>query len=250
MSGKIICIWGSPNSGKSLISAAIAAKFAAKKQNVIIYSGDRLTPSLKVFVPSKQITSKESVGPLLMSENYDNEAVMLHMVFHPESEYIGFMGFSPDENYITYRNFSRESVIKLLNKMSVKADYIIIDGLSNPFDDIMTLTALELADIRIRTATADNKGMIYSKAAESIYHDRKFYDLNTIKLLGNVKPISPTEEINNMYGPFDFIVPYSSEAEVKMLEGSLMSNFRKLDGMKFEKQIKKLSERIENFEQS
>jgi len=153
MSGKIICIWGSPSSGKSVLSLALSAKFAAAKKNVIVYNGDRFIPSLKFYVPSAQITSRESIGPLLMTENYDNDAVMSHMVFHPQSEYIGFMGLSPDENYMTYRNFSRESIIKLLNKMTVKADYVIIDGTSNPFDDTMTLTALELADIRIRIIT-------------------------------------------------------------------------------------------------
>ncbi len=35
MSGKIICIWGSPSSGKSVLSLAIAAKFASMKKNVI-----------------------------------------------------------------------------------------------------------------------------------------------------------------------------------------------------------------------
>ena len=243
MSGKIICIWGSPSSGKSVLSLAIAAKFASMKKNVIVYNGDKFIPSLKFYVPSKHITSKESIGPLLMAENYDNDAVMSHIVFHPQSEYIGFMGLSPDENYITYRNFSRESVIKLLNKMTVKADYVIIDSTSNPFDDTMTLTALELADIRIRIITPDNKGLIYARTSEAMYGDKKFYNDNTIKVLGNVKPVSPVNSIE-----YDYILPYSDDVETKLIEGSLISNLSRFNGMKFEKEIRKIVERIEKFE--
>lgn len=245
MSGKIICIWGSPSSGKSVLSLAIAAKFASMKKNVIVYNGDKFIPSLKFYVPSKHITSKESIGPLLMAENYDNDAVMSHIVFHPQSEYIGFMGLSPDENYITYRNFSRESVIKLLNKMTVKADYVIIDSTSNPFDDTMTLTALELADIRIRIITPDNKGLIYARTSEAMYGDKKFYNDNTIKVLGNVKPVSP---VNSIEYDYDYILPYSDDVETKLIEGSLISNLSRFNGMKFEKEIRKIVERIEKFE--
>lgn len=245
MSGKIICIWGSPSSGKSVLSLAVAAKFASMKKNVIVYNGDKFIPSLKFYVPSKHITSKESIGPLLMAENYDNDAVMSHIVFHPQSEYIGFMGLSPDENYITYRNFSRESVIKLLNKMTVKADYVIIDSTSNPFDDTMTLTALELADIRIRIITPDNKGLIYARTSEAMYGDKKFYNDNTIKVLGNVKPVSP---VNSMEYDYDYILPYSDDVETKLIEGSLISNLSRFNGMKFEKEIRKIIERIEKFE--
>lgn len=245
MSGKIICIWGSPSSGKSVLSLAVAAKFASMKKNVIVYNGDKFIPSLKFYVPSKHITSKESIGPLLMAENYDNDAVMSHIVFHPQSEYIGFMGLSPDENYITYRNFSRESVIKLLNKMTVKADYVIIDSTSNPFDDTMTLTALELADIRIRIITPDNKGLIYARTSEAMYGDKKFYNDNTIKVLGNVKPVSP---VNSIEYDYDYILPYSDDVETKLIEGSLISNLSRFNGMKFEKEIRKIIERIEKFE--
>lgn len=245
MSGKIICIWGSPSSGKTVLSLALAAKFAEKKKNVIVYNGDRLIPALKMYVPSKQITSKESVGPLLMSEKYDDDTFLSHMVFHPETEYIGFMGMAPDENYITYHNFSKESVIKLMNKMTVKADYVIIDGVSNPLDDTMTLTALELADIKIRMITADAKGMLYNKAIESMYRDERFGYDNHIKILGNIKKIAPVSEVTSLYGPFDYNLPYTYEVENRMNEGSLMGNFGRFKGMNFEKQVRKLAERIE-----
>lgn len=245
MSGKIICIWGSPASGKSVLSLAIAAKFASMKKNVIVYNGDRLIPSLKFYVPSKNITSKESIAPLLITEDYDNDAVMSHIVFHPQSEYIGFIGLSPDENYITYKNFSRESVIKLLNKMTIKADYVIIDSTSNPFDDTMTLTALELADIRIRIITPDNKGLIYAKTSEAMYGNKKFYNDNTLKVIGNAKSVSP---VNSMEYDYDYILPYSSDVETKLIEGSMISNLSRFSGIKFEKEIKKIIERIEKFE--
>ena len=72
MNGRIVCFWGSPGSGKTITTLAVAAALAKKKKNVIVFSGDKLTPALKVYLPSVEITGKNSIGPLLMSNRYED----------------------------------------------------------------------------------------------------------------------------------------------------------------------------------
>lgn len=246
MSGKIICIWGSPGSGKTITSLAIAAALAHAKKNVTVYSGDKLTPHLKVYLPESDISGKESIGSLLMSNRYEDVELARKMLCHPDSEYLCFVGMAPGDNYITYQPFSRESVVHLVNKLAALTDYVIIDGTSNPIDDTMTLTMLELADVVVRTVTPDSKGVMYLEANKAIYRDAKFHYDQHITVMGNVKEVSPYTEMMAIMGQFDFIFEYSHEVENKFIGGELIRDFKRSAGIKFENNIKKLVERIEN----
>lgn len=245
MSGKIVCFWGSPGSGKTITTLAVAAALAQKKKNVIVFSGDKLTPSLKVYLPTVDINAQRSIGPLLMSNRYDDSDLAARLIPHPDSEYICFSGMGPADNYITYQAFTRESVVRLANKFAGFSDYVLIDGVANPLDDTMTLAMLELSDVTVRSMTADGKGIMYSEANKFIYRDAKFRYDEHITVLGNVKEISPYAETIAIMGNFDFVLEYSYEAEDKMNAGKLLRDFSRSKGVKFERTINKLTERIE-----
>lgn len=165
MSARIVTVWGSPSSGKTVLSLALAAKIAKKKKNVIVINGDKLVPGLSLYMPTESFTSKDSIGPLLMSNIYSDADLAERIKTHSSSEYLAFVGLSSAENYISYHEFTKESVIKLLNKLSMQADYLIIDGTSNPLENMLTLTGLEKSDAIIRTMTADPKGIAYDQGS-------------------------------------------------------------------------------------
>lgn len=240
MSAKIITVWGSPASGKTILSLALGTHIADKKKNAIIINGDKLIPGLPVYIPNGKFTSADSIGPLLMSNRYNDVDLAQRIKPHEKSDYLAFMGLSPAENYITYHEFTKESVIRMINKLSTQADYLIIDGTSNPLENMITLTGLEISDIIIRVMTADVKGMTYIKAAQSIYRDERFKFDEHIKILGNVKNISPETEVMSIMGNFDFVLNYSYEAENKMMSGELMNSFGRSEGIKFEKKISEI----------
>jgi hypothetical protein len=148
---------------------------------------------------------------------------------------------------MTYHNFTKNSIIKLLNKISNMTDYIIIDGLSNPFDDFMTLFGLERAQHVIRTITADSKGVIYNEANKGIFKGEKFRFDDHIKIIGNVKPISPLNEVISAIGGGTDIItlPYSHEVESKFIGGELISNMHRRKGIEFEKKISSLVNKFE-----
>lgn len=237
MSAKIITVWGSPASGKTILALAIGAHFADEKKNVIIIDGSKLIPGLSVYMPKDKFTSADSIGPLLMSNRYTDQELAQRIKPHEKSEYLAFMGLSSAENYITYHEFSKESVIRMINKLGTQADFLIIDGTSNPLENMITLTGLEISDAVIRVMTADVKGIAYMKAAQNIYRDEQFKFDRHITVLGNVKNISPETEIMTVMGSFDHLLNYSYEAENKMMSGGLMKDFGRSDGLKFEKTV-------------
>lgn len=242
---KIITLWGSPASGKTVCALALAAAFAQKKKNVIVYNGSKLVPHLKIYAPLAQLDGRQSIGGLLMSGRFDDTVFSQKMIIHPESEYISFIGMAPSDTYITYADFEQQHVIQVLNKMAALADYLIIDGLSNPIEDTMTLLGLELSDAVIRIITADTKGIAYLDAARSIYSDDKYKFEEQISILGNVREVSPVSEIMSVSGRYDYVLPYSPEVENKFIAGELLSGLKHSKGRAFEKQIAALAKGIE-----
>lgn len=240
MSSKIITVWGSPASGKTLLSLSLGAAFAAEKKNTVILNGDKLIPALPVYMPKEKFSSADSIGPLLMTNRYTDAELAERIKLHEKNEYLAFMGLSSFENYITYTEFSKESVIRMINKLSNMTDYLIIDGTSNPLENMVTLTGLEAADVIIRIITPDAKGIGYSRAAENIYVDDRFRYSEQIKVLGNVKNISPEVEIMSVMGSFDHVLEYSFEAESKMIAGELLSGFERSSGLKYENKVRKI----------
>lgn len=245
MSARIICVWGSPGSGKTTTALALAAVLAEGKRNVAVFSGDKLVPSLKLFCPTAEIDSSQSIGPLLMSGRFDDAMFAGRLVLHSKSEYISFLGMAPSDTFITYNEFERTNTVALLNKMAQLNDYVIIDGVSNPLDDTMTLAGLELADVVIRQITADNKGILYQDCARTIYREDKYRFASHITVLGNVSEISPVSEVMAVSGRYDYILRHTDEAADRFIAGELMSKMRTMSGRAFEKQIRALAKRAE-----
>ncbi len=63
-----------------------------------------------------------------------------------------------------------------------------------------------------------------------------------------MREISPYTETMAIMGQFDFIIEYSYEAEDNMIGGRLIRDLKRSKGVKFERTISKLVERIEQIE--
>ncbi len=241
MSARIIIIWGSPGSGKSTTALALAAVLAEKKRNVAVFNGDKLAPALKVFCPSKEINSNSSIGPLLMAGRYNDAMFASRLVLHPKCEYISFLGMAPSDTYITYNEFERSNTVAMLNKIALLNDYVIIDGTSNPLDDMMTLVGLELADVIIRQITADNKGIVYQDSARMVYREEKYRFDSHITILGNVSEINPVSEVMSVSGKYDHVLYHADEVADRFISGELFRDMKSMAGRRFEKQIRALA---------
>lgn len=250
MSSKVIAFWGSSGSGKTLTCAAVASRLAAQKNKVVVISTDSQAPALPVFLPSSNILAAYSLGSLLMSNNFafSNVADKLHL--HPDNPNLAFMGLTQGENITTYNSFERDKILRLIKTLALELDYILVDCATQPLLDMMSLTALELADAVVRGITPDNKGIHFLSTQLPLLTDSKFKIDSHIKVLSLITPKSPVDAICKRTGDFDFFLPYSVEVAEKFIEGSEIKGFPKQSflsdnsGFRFEREITKLTERV------
>ena len=60
--GKVITVWGSPGSGKSMFSCILAKALTRDKRKAIIINAEISVPMLPVWLPEQIIQTNASVG--------------------------------------------------------------------------------------------------------------------------------------------------------------------------------------------
>lgn len=242
---KLITIFGSPGSGKTLLTMALASQYAQKKENVIIVSSDKIVPNLRVLLPSVQTDKTRSMGALLLQSGLTQKQIIPRLVFHPNSDYLACMALAPGDTPISYPPlFEPANVMELLNVLSGLADVVLVDGTSNPVTDSVTLTALETSEHVICTLTPDRKGLEYLNAILPVLRDEKYKTGKHIRIFSPVKAISPVKELLGMVEDVRFLLPYSAEAEERLLSGKLFQGFTRRPGLVYEQRVRELLEEL------
>lgn len=242
---KLITVFGSPGSGKTLLSLALAGILARRKENVILLSTDKLTPHLRVLLPTVDTDRTSSIGSLLMQSELTQKLVTTKLVFHPNSNYMGCMAFAPGDSLIAYPPlFDPAKILSLLNILSGIADYVIVDGSSNPVTDSITLAALEAGERILCMLTPDTKGMEYLDAVLPVLRDEKYKTAKHLRVLSPVQEISPVQEVRGRVEDIRFTLPYSAEAHEAMLTGKLIGGFNRRAGLVYESRVHQILEAI------
>lgn len=73
--GKVITVWGSPGSGKSMFSCILAKALTRDKRKAIIINAEISVPMLPVWLPEQIIQTNASVGQVLSSVEIDTSLV-------------------------------------------------------------------------------------------------------------------------------------------------------------------------------
>jgi len=242
---KLITIYGSPGSGKTLLSLALASRLALRKENVILVSSDKVVPHLKVLLPTVETDKSHSMGPLLLKSGLTQKQLIPKLVFHPDSSYLACLALAPGDNLISYPPlFEAANVMELLNVLSGLADVVLVDGTSNPTTDRITLTSLEASEHVICTLTPDRKGLEYLNALLPVLRDEKYKTGQHIRVLSPVRETSPAKELLGVIEDVRLLLPYSAEAEERMLSGKLFKGFTRRPGLVFERRVEELLEEL------
>ena len=242
---KVIAVFGSPHSGKSTLSLAIAASLATKKKDVIVLSGDKVSPMLKVYAPLSDTPQSMSVGNLLMESDITEKAVTERIIIHPKSDRLGFMGMATGDNITTYPSrFIDERVASLFAILYRLCDYLVVDCTSNPMVDNITLKALEAAHVMVRLTTPDMVGLEFWRGMVGILKDERFKQAFSVPAINPARPISPVAEVQKMQkallGDIKYVFPYSYEVEDRMMAGRLVKWLGRKEGIAFETMLEKL----------
>lgn len=242
---KLITVFGSPGSGKTVTAFAIASRLAMKKKNVILLSSDKVIPQLPVLLPGVETNKSHSMGSLLLQSELTQALVTPKLVFHPDSNYFACMGLALGDTPISYPPlFDPEKVRALFRILLGLADYVIIDGMSNPVTDSITLTALEVSEHVICTITPDRKGEEFIRSVLAMLRDEKYKVNEHIRVLSPARDIQPVKQMKSKIEDIRWVLPYAVEVEERFLSGKLMCDFNRRYGLMFEHRVDKILEGI------
>lgn len=204
-----ITVFGSPASGKSVFSAALAKKFSTNGK-IILISGDNTVPMLPFFCGN--ITAI-GLGALLSGEiNLQKTAQAVKVLSkYPQIGVIGFQ-INDAKTVLTDKN----NLLSLWEYLDNLVDFVVWDCTSD-METIFSSVAISKAKLCICILTADIKGCLFYEN-----YRKRIQKLNEVLIYeGMGKPYSLQEEFQSKYGNFNGILPFSREIERICMEGKI-----------------------------
>lgn len=226
--GKIIAVWGSPNSGKTTFATKLAtAIYDSYQATVIVLHTDIETPVLPVVFPNSKPEDIGSVGVPLSRTEIDRGEVIKQLVTNSKRQNFGFLGYRAGENKFTYPKFGRAKAEALYDVLCELADYVIVDCSSNLDNDLLASTGIEMATQIIRLASPDLKSISFYLSQLPIYKDKYRLDehiqgINT----PNSDVFMPIEEAKSHLTEVAFSLPFSSEVKEQLQQGTIYKPVR------------------------
>jgi len=217
---KIISVWGSSGSGKSMFCCTLAKTLTRDKQKAVIINADVNTPMLPVWIPDQIVEASSSVGQVLASTDIDSAFVASKVTILKSYPFIGLMGYAAGENPLSYPEIKYEMAAELITTAAKLVDFVIIDC-SSSMTNFFTPAAIETADIVIRILTPDLKGVNYLKAHQPLLVDPRFRYSEHVTFAGMARPFHAIEEMGHIIGGWDGLLPYSKEVDRCATEGGM-----------------------------
>lgn len=241
---KIIAVWGSSGSGKSMFCCILAKALTRSRQKAIIINPDQETPMLPVWLPGQIIETTYSIGHVLSSLKIDTGLVAGKVSVLKSYPFIGLMGYAAGENPLTYPQLKYEKIKDMLSTVAKLVDFVILDCTS-VMTNFFTPAAIETADVVIRILTPDLKGINYLKAHQPLLTDIRFKYDRHITFAGLARPFHAIDEMGHIIGGFDGLLPYSKEVDRCATSGDMFSAIRYCNA-KYAEAIKKIVEVVDD----
>ncbi len=223
---KIITVWGSQGSGKTMFCCILAKvltsadKIAQDRNKVLIINADAGVPMLPVWLPEQMTETDASIGQVLSSVEIDSTLVASRVTVMKNYPYIGLMGYCAGENPLSYPEVKYEKVRQMIEAAERLVDFIILDCSAN-MTHVFTPAAIEVGDVIVRILTPDLKGINYLKAHQPLLVDSRFRYDEHLTLAGMARPFHALEEMGYIIGGFDGLLPYSKEIDRCATEGGM-----------------------------
>ena len=106
--GGVLAVWGSPSTGKTVVSVKLAEHLARKKRNVILILADMITPPLPYLCVPSDMEQERSLGSILAAAHVTENLVKKNCMFYRKSDHLSIIGMLKGENVFTYPPYEKE----------------------------------------------------------------------------------------------------------------------------------------------
>ena len=241
---QVLAVWGSPSSGKTIMSVKLARYIASQKKNVILVLADMSAPPLPYVCPSSDLESELSLGNILGAAHVDGNLVKQNAILHKKNEYLTMFAMLKGENAFSYAPYTETQAREFIHALRQLADYIIIDCTSNITNDVLSAVSLIESDAVLRLVSCDLKSISYLNSQLPLLLDNKFNANKQYKAASNVSSFQADDEIEQIVGGVNFKIPHSDEVYKQFLAGNLFGGLTEKDSKDFRKAVSKISNEV------
>ena len=242
--GGVLCVWGSPSSGKTTVAVKLANHLAEKKQNVILLMCDTTAPMLPCILPPSELEVEKSLGSILAATHVTESLVKYNMVTLKKNAYLTMIGMLKGENEYTYAPYTKIQAEELVDCLREIAPFIIIDCSSYIANDILSAVALMECDSILRLVNCDLKSISYLSSQLPLLQNSGFDMEKQYKIASNIKPNHGVEQMSGALGSLAFKIPNAGEVEEQYLNGNLVADMTMKNSRAFREEIKKISKEV------
>lgn len=219
---QVLAVWGSPSSGKTLVSAKLANYITGKGYDVALVLCDMDAPPLHLLVPLNRIEEQKSLGSILAAVKINENLILQNSITVKKNNHISIIGMLKGENKFTYPNYTQIQASELICELREIVDFVIVDCSSHLSDDILSTVALIESDCVLRLINCDLKSVSYLSSQLPLLADSKFKADKQLKVANDVKSIHSNENIEQVIGGVTFTIPHSDLVEKQYLNGELL----------------------------
>lgn len=242
--GGVLAVWGSPSSGKTVVSVKLAEYLAKKKKNVLLIFADMTAPPLPCVCAASDLEGERSLGSILAAAHVTENLIRKNCMFYRKNDHLSMTGMLKGENVFTYPPYEQEQAAELIGQAREIAPYVIIDCTSTIASDILSAVALMEADTVLRLVNCDLKSISYLSSQLPLLRDNKWDADRQLKVASNVKQQEASSHMEQLLGSVAFQIPYSSEVERQYLEGELLAGLCLKESRAFRKEVEKIAKEV------
>ncbi|WMJ22872.1 hypothetical protein RBG61_12885 [Paludicola sp. MB14-C6] len=241
--GKVIAIWGNPNSGKSTLAIKLTQYiYQYKNAVVLLLSCDNTTPTIPVWFPMKHKEELFSVGLPLSKTEITEDEVLKNIITGNGKMNLGFLGYKDGENKYSYPEYDYQKATDFISVLKGLCDVLIVDCTSN-LDNLLSATGIEKADTIIRLVTPDFKSVSFYASQLSLFADPK-YQINNHLIIQNSMEnelFMPLAESASYFDNIAHWIPYCKEVKKQSINGELI---HKVHDKKYNSIIKAIADKV------
>ena len=244
--GKLIAVWGTPESGKITLSMKLAEAIYSRsrgKSIIIVVFTDIVTPTLPVVFPNLRSEDIFSVGSVLSKPDFFADDVVSNIVMTKRRMNLGYMGYKDGENRHSYPEYTEMKAKHFYDVLVGIADFVIVDCMSMLDFSLLTRVALKNADQTVRLSTPDLKCISFRMSQMKIFASHGYLKDSDVAVM-NI----PRQELNlsaadarTHLGKIELTIPYCPGIMEQYMEGVL---YEEMKDKKFMQTVTAIVERL------